>query len=371
VFKQAGITRMIAGAAVAVVVVIAPSAEALAAPDSSHNGRSHSKTVSAGDIEQAKKTPIEEIVRKAKPLPIPRGKSVPTPSPEGGAGESQPAPQGADGPTVAVGGTSPASGSGPSTTGATAAVSQNGKWTGSYNSNPNRQVGKLYFDILRGPGRDWRHCSATAVNSENKSVVVTAGHCVYDPDPDGNGYVGTNGYWFEGVQFCPGYEYGCKLGRWFARQAPSLYTTGSWFSGVGGQYDWRDDMGAVIVSPNTRGRVVNVVGGQGIMFNTTVNRYRHAFGYPLRDSRWPAYEYDGEDLIYCPGTDTYYTGGFLRINCTMTGGASGGPWIHGRNSSWIGYVNSVNSHKPWGGAYVGGPYFGTAESNLFRDTRNS
>ena len=49
----------------------------------------------------------------------------------------------------------------------------------------------------------------------------------------------------------------------------------------------------------------------------------------------------------------------------MTGGASGGPWITWAGTNWMGYVNSVNSHKPWGGPYLNGPYFDTAEQNLY------
>jgi V8-like Glu-specific endopeptidase len=48
--------------------------------------------------------------------------------------------------------------------------------------------------VQQGAGEDWRQCSATAVSSQNKSLVITAGHCVYTPDPDGNGTIDGNGY---------------------------------------------------------------------------------------------------------------------------------------------------------------------------------
>jgi hypothetical protein len=252
-----------------------------------------------------------------------------------------------------------------------AATSQNGPWQGAYSKNPNRQVGKLYFDITPGPGVTWRHCTATAINSENKSLVLTAGHCVYKPDPDENGRVEGNGFWVEQVQFCPGYESGCRLGIWPARQ---LSTTNTWFSGYGTnhRYDFRDDVAVVLVKPNSSGYLVNVVGGQGISFNKATGLQRHSFGYPLSDYRWPQYTYTGEDLIYCPGRDASDGNypGTMYISCTMTGGASGGPWLTTPNTSWIGYVNSVNSHKPYGGGYMSGPYFGSAESNLFQYWRN-
>ncbi len=179
--------------------------------------------------------------------------------------------------------------------------------------------------------------------------MLTAGHCVFTPDPDNNGLVDGNGFWYESVRFCPGYEYGCKLGVWYARQ---LSTTNSWFYGTPGtrQYDWTDDIAVVLVKPDpARGFLVTSVGGQGITFNQSTGLQRNSFGYPISDARWPQYPYSGEDLIYCPGRDASDGYGHIRIACTMTGGASGGPWIISPAATWIGYVNSVNSHKAWRG----------------------
>jgi hypothetical protein len=163
--------------------------------------------------------------------------------------------------------------------------------------------------------------------------------------------------------FCPGYQSGCRLGMWYARR---LSTTGSWAYGSSGYYDWSDDVGAVVVSADAeRGYLVDAVGGQGIAFNTNIVLQRHAFGYPAADDRWPEYSYDGESLIYCPDTDTYDGAGHVSIACTMTGGSSGGPWLINPSADWLGYVNSVNSHKAWGGPYMGGPYFGRAEADLY------
>jgi V8-like Glu-specific endopeptidase len=234
-------------------------------------------------------------------------------------------------------------------------VAQNGKWHGAYNANPNLQVGRLFFDQKPGPGEDWTHCSATAINSENRSLVATAGHCVYDS------FTG----WSESMMFCPGYERSCKLGVWHARTA---YTTNAWFAAT----DFNEDMAVVLVSPNEQGYLVDVVGGQGITFNQNVGLARHAFGYPASDSRWPAYRYNGEDLIYCPGTD-YYAAGSIVIPCTMTGGSSGGPWISSFDASGLGYVNGINSNKPGprrtGAKIMASPYLGEAEAQLFQYTR--
>ncbi len=111
-----------------------------------------------------------------------------------------------------------------------------------------------------------------------------------------------------------------------------------------------------------------MVGGQGINFNQPVNQTRTAMGYPAPDPRFPPYQntYNGLDLIYCQGKDSPSASRTkIWLPCRMTGGASGGPWLTGVNAQWLGYVNSVNSHKPYGAEYMEGPYFGTAEATLF------
>ena len=285
-------------------------------------------------------------------------------------------PEGPEGPTKRIEGAAPArtaaaaaaKGRGPGRAVARAAVGEAPTWPFSFAANPNRQIGKLYFDVAPGPAVDYRWCSASAVNSENKSVVYTAGHCVFSPDPDGNGLISGNGYWHENVFFCPGYESGCQLGVYYPRLTT---TTWSWFQGTGNPrvYDWSDDVAALVVNPNANGLLVNFTGGQGITWNAPTNPFRWAYGYPVSDWRWPAYTYSGEDMIYCPGTSWAATGSHLAMSCTMTGGSSGGPWLTYVGSNWLGYVNGVNSHKPWGGAYMGSPYFGNAEGDLYNWVR--
>ena len=355
------------------IATLGSGPSAAAAAGDGGRGAPPSKAVTAQEKHKLKNTPVKRIVRDAKPLAVGKGKG----QGQGQGQAPQPAPQSPDGPEerhagAAPAGTTDTGAPAPSTSASTAAAtSQNGAWPGAYYSNPNAQVGKLYFDINPGSATDWRHCSGTAVNSENKSLVITAGHCVYSPDPDGNGTISGNGYWHQSFMFCPGYESGCRLGTWNYRQ---VSTTWSWFGGYGSakRYDFRDDVAVLLVSPNSRGYLVNAVGGQGITFNASTGLYRYAFGYPASDWRWPEYSYSGHDLIYCPGY-SYNDGsipGTMRMSCTMTGGSSGGPWLSYIGSNWIGYVNSVNSHKPYGGRYMNGPYFDSPESSLFSYWRN-
>ncbi|HEU0103149.1 MAG TPA: hypothetical protein VFR07_12600 [Mycobacteriales bacterium] len=325
------------------------------------------KTPTRQELDQADRVPMSEVIAKAVPS---RPPTFTRPLP----GRLD-APE-VEGPTQRFDGAAPRAGSTPDAGGPTdpaglAAAQVTGSvWPGGYNRNPNRQIGKLYYDTLPGPRVSWNVCSGTAINTANKSLVMTAGHCVYNSDPDGNGRVDGNGYYYEDFRFCPGFESTCKLGVWYYRLGD---TTPSWYHGVGAArtYDWSDDVAVLVMKRNPSGYLVNVVGGQGITFNEPVNQVRTAMGYPAPDPRFPYY-YNGLDLIYCQGTDSLAASRTkVWLPCRMTGGSSGGPWLSWVNNSWLGYVNSVNSHKPYGAEYMEGPYFGGAEANLFRRYRSA
>jgi hypothetical protein len=355
---------------------VAVAAVALSAPAGALAGTEGfpSNSISPQETRQTTAFGIADAVRRAKPFDIKDLKGVDIALQNQNAAKNRQGPEGA---IQKIDGAVPAADAGKAQSSkrakgrlkANAAAGEAPLWPYSYASNPNRQMGKLYFDVAPGAAVDYRWCSATAVNSENKSLVLTAGHCVYSPDPDGNGYITGNGYWHEGMFFCPGYENGCNLGVYYPR---TTATTWSWFAGSGSPrtYDWGDDVATVLVNPNGNGRLVDFTGGQGITWNAPTNLYRWAYGYPVTDWRWPAYTYSGQDMRYCADTSWPVTGNHLAIRCTMTGGASGGAWLSYVNySNWLGYVNGVNSHKPWGGLYMGSPYFGNVEGDLYNWAR--
>lgn len=349
----AGVTISIASVGLGAAASAAPAASPASSTTPSH-------TASAREVEAMRSSENVQTRRNAQALPTPVARGL------GGGGT-----EGSRRPEQKVAGTlqtdlgSTAALASTTVVGGTSTANAP-KWPLSYSSNPNRQLGKLFFYDPGTRSTSW--CSATAVTSGNKSTVLTAGHCVYKPDPDNNGVIDGNGYWFTNFQFCPGYEYGCKLGIWNYRRAS---TTNTWYYGYGTArtYDFRDDVAVVLVNRDSSGRyLTDAVGSQGIWFNGPQNVWRTAIGYPKSDARWPQYSYDGEDAIYCQNVDSIdakYTG-TMWIPCTMTGGASGGPWLTWVDStSWTGYVNSVDSHKPWGGGYMNGPYFGAAEQDLY------
>ena len=192
------------------------------------------------------------------------------------------------------------------------------------------------------------------MSSENKSVVWTAGHCVFQTH--------TN-TWNRNYTFCPGYRNGvCPFGQW----TPSTqHTTSQWQGSVCtadgrcSPQEFLYDLGALKMNAINGTRIANWVGSHGIQFNGATYQHRYAFGYPLNKS-------NGEYMYYCAGNNSYVSGN-LRIACTAGGGASGGPWLSQINSSWLGVVHSVNSHG--GSTYMGGPYQGTVAQQLFTSVR--
>lgn len=319
-----------------------------------------SRQVPAAEQRAVKRLDHKRIAGQSEPLALPTPRPLP-------ARATAPL-SGVDGPAVTVRGTKPSTAislrSTSTVTTSRAATDVTGTlWPGVATANPNRQVGKLYFDTDPSPTRTaWNHCTATAINSENRSTVLTAGHCVWDI---------TNRRWYTQLWFYPGYENGARLGAWQVRQ---MSTTSNYYNyGTSA-----DDMAVVVVNRDSAGvPLVNRVGGQGIAFNQPVGVMRTSLGYPKTDSRWPGWTSAGEDLYYCQGRDTYYSSGSLAgqmvLSCRMTGGASGGPWLSNVPSTWLGTVTSVNSNKGWvgsqGAPWMFGPYMGAQELAVFQAYR--
>jgi V8-like Glu-specific endopeptidase len=200
---------------------------------------------------------------------------------------------------------------------------------GDPSAEPFRAHGKVFLTIRGGSAPGNYVCSGTAINSYSRSVVWTAGHCLYEAD--GGGYA-TN--WM----FAPGYENGATpFGEWPAK---ALAAPRQWRQDGSLSYD----LGAATVKKNPRGQALNdVVGGRGIGFNQTrQGRTYQSFGYPARQ---PPLEFTGGREFRCtaslggtdnppgPGPSTNW------IPCDMTGGSSGGGWVS------AGSVLSVNSYS--------------------------
>jgi hypothetical protein len=189
-------------------------------------------------------------------------------------------------------------------------------------------------------------CSASIVNSEGKSLVWTAGHCVVD------GRV-----WDSNFAFVPSYSNGSRpYGTWYSRQ---LTTTSAWYY----NRDFSQDVGAVTMYRNFGYRITDYLGGQGITWNQTANYNTCAFGYPQ------ASPYNGAYLVEQCGS-TYNAGnGTIYLYSGMTGGSSGGGWYRNFDGNW-GYVNGHNdfiyTNSP---AWMYSPYYGNQVASLYNAVR--
>jgi hypothetical protein len=214
-----------------------------------------------------------------------------------------------------------------------------GDWTGG--GAVEKTAGRVFFTYQ---GRQ-ASCSGDAVNSGNKSVVLTAGHCVK-----------LDGAWHTDWVFVPAYKDGnAPFGQWTAKTTMS---TPQWEASE----DINFDVGAAVVNPQGGQSLTDVVGGQGVAFNSPRGQDMYAFGWPAADP------YDGTHMIYCSGTtfDAFISDG-IGMTCDMTGGASGGPWFQEFDEgTGAGLQNSVNSYKiNFIPTWMFGPYFGADAQNLY------
>jgi hypothetical protein len=205
-------------------------------------------------------------------------------------------------------------------------------------------TGKVFFTL----GGTNYVCSGSATSSANRDVVLTAGHCVNE----GPGAYATN--W----AFVPAYDDGVRPHGTFT--ARSLVTTSQWADS--GDFDY--DVAFAVMNTLGGQHLTDVVGGQGIGFNQPRGDLTYAFGYPA------AHPYDGTDIAYCYDTvfqDTYYGSQDQGMDCNMTGGSSGGPWLADfSTTAGVGLLSSVNSFGYRGVRDVmWGPYFGSVAQSAY------
>ncbi len=190
------------------------------------------------------------------------------------------------------------------------------KWTGA----PVKTVGRLFFVNQKG---DDTYCTATAVKSGNRSVVMAAGHCARLPASPDNTYTD--------LVFVPGYDKGARPYGVFPVRAS--VTPRSWAQ------DGENDIAAFTVDPVGGRTLTGTVGGRPVAFGRPAGGRITAFGYPAtRPQR-------GEELLYCAGPSKAAPHQELSVPCDMSGGASGGPWLADFDPrTGLGTLVSVNSH---------------------------
>lgn len=213
-----------------------------------------------------------------------------------------------------------------------------------------RSVGKLFFSDATS---DYV-CSAATVNTAGKNVVITAGHCANTGGTSGGllgggllggGLLGGGsckpGTTFSNFLFVPRYDEGAAPdGKWVGTRA---IIHREWVERCDA---FAYDQALIEMAPRNGRQLVDVVGGNGL-----------AIGFPGRQNDvriwgWPAQApFDGETSQRCAGP-TVADGGDARMECDLTGGASGGPWFISMASRNVGYIWAVTSRR----TLVGTPY---------------
>ena len=192
-------------------------------------------------------------------------------------------------------------------------------------------------------------CSGAVVTDgvEGRALVLTAAHCVWDP---ATGFA-TNWTFIPAYDLDPrgscaittgagSFEYGC----WSATSlvAPTGFTAETGFTTAATAHDWA--FAVTGAGGNLSLYLDDAVGSFDLAapgFSEQATAY--SFGYPAQG------KFKGKDLIYAYGpvaSDTSNESLTWGMDNTMTGGASGGPWLSSFNhSSDTGYLSSVNSYK--------------------------
>jgi hypothetical protein len=221
-----------------------------------------------------------------------------------------------------------------------------------------RTIGRLFSK--KPDGTDWA-CSASLVESANRSVVWTAGHCVHS---------GRGGGPHSNFLFVPGYRPAAAGGPAPFGVWPATHwgTTTTWAS-EGDASHFRRDFGAVVLAKDALGRTLTDALGaaQRIAFPRKLPARAANFGYPALDP------FNGESLYRCGPNwlgrfqQTLGSGPFpLAIACRQKPGSSGGPWLVSTDpATGIGTVVSVISAFAFNRPWMFGPVPDAATRTLF------
>jgi V8-like Glu-specific endopeptidase len=189
------------------------------------------------------------------------------------------------------------------------------------------------------------YCSATAINSPTRRLVLTAGHCLHS----GPSFTGRAGIWSSYVEFVPAFSNGTAPFGVFAARRDAIYAPRQWVRFGNPNFD----VGAILTSPNAEGlNVADVVGGATIVTDVSRRQQFQTFGYPGKSTTMQACEspYVGDDpLTYrIPGPPT------VAVRCHWAPGASGGGWLieEGRSIDGLTSYGKRRDH-----VHTFGPYF--------------
>jgi hypothetical protein len=227
-------------------------------------------------------------------------------------------------------------------------------------------TGKVVFTLNSG---DYI-CSGTAVTdgTSGRSIVITAAHCAWD---------GTDGGFARNWTFIPEFDttptYTCSATKWGCWKAAALvvnkgFTSAGGFNDQAVQYDWSF---AVITAGEATGHGLDSTIRTFALDTGAPNAGEkvYAFGYPA------AGRYHGSDLTYCADqlfTDSLVANKTFGIDCNMTGGSSGGPWLLPfSESTGVGTVRAVTSYGYSGQTRLYASKFNTNTANTLTAAKSA
>jgi len=194
-------------------------------------------------------------------------------------------------------------------------------------------------------GRHQGACSATAIDSPSRRLVLTAAHCVNSGPRGRRG----SSAWSRYLQFVPAYTNGTAPFGAFVAGRNAVFAPRQWVKFGNPNFD----VGAILVAPNAEGvNVADAVGGATILIDQPRRQSFQSFGYPRKARALQGCEspYVGDDnLTYrLPGPPT------IAIRCHWAPGASGGGWLTQEGAA----INGLTSYgKQRDRVHTFGPYF--------------
>ncbi|GAB3687457.1 peptidase [Actinocorallia lasiicapitis] len=229
---------------------------------------------------------------------------------------------------------------------------------------PAKMIGRLYIE---GNDGGVYTCTGTVINSAfpkkgkgNQSVMLTAGHCVTDPD---------EGFESRTITFFPDYSDGnARKGVWSGQW---VFTYNSWSVRAEPQSDYA----MIAMARHSNGPIQKFTGGQSLLTKVKgkrlwVRAYGYAGSHAPNDTEYPD---RGDKLRMCKGDFKRRTFGANKefgLRCDLSHGASGGPLIAKFASSGYGRVISVLSFRlKRDDGYLYAPVFGAATHRMFLAVR--
>ncbi|MEV5708800.1 trypsin-like serine protease [Actinoallomurus sp. NPDC052274] len=176
-------------------------------------------------------------------------------------------------------------------------------WTGS------PVVGALF--LSNGSGS--HYCTASVVSTPKKSLILTAGHCLY----------GTNG-WAKNIVFVPRYSKTKGARPYGAWTVKYMYVDSRWKK----KRDPDLDFGFAVVGTRNGKAIASVVGANRLVINQGYTNRVRVIGYPMK-------KYSSVDKpIYCNVTTHKAFKYQIYFDCNgFYGGTSGSPWIKNYNTT--------------------------------------